>query len=133
MIRLLIVGDYMKNKVVIIISSMLVICLCGLIFIAINKNKDLLGNVKKVHNINFSVTKITKKEEKYYVRVKLVMKKKTDVNSFTIELKDKNNKSLAVLRSEIKDLKVNEEKEIKLETYSNLKGAYEAIYTVYKE
>lgn len=127
------VGEYMKKRIILIICGFLVLCIIGLVFVNLNKNKDRLKEVKTVHDIDFSVIKISKLDDKYLVKVKVVAKKKSDVNSINVELKDRNNKSLAVLRSELKELKKDKEEVIEIKTYSNLKGAYEAIYTVYKE
>lgn len=124
----------MKKKILmIIVSILIVIGIIFLILFSINNKNNKLSETKIVHNIKFSNLKIKKEKTKYVVSVKLTSNKKVDAEYFNLEFKNKKNKSLAVLSGYIGNIEKGEIKYIDMETEENLKGAYEAIYTVYAE
>lgn len=126
----------MKKKIGLIIAF--IVCLVFIIFISIyfiNKNKDnnKLGVKKTVHEITFSDVKIKKDNNEYIFYVTLTSKTDVLAESFDVDIKDKNGKSITILSGYIGNIASDETKIIEMRTTKRIDKAYEVSYTVYND
>ena len=120
----------MKKKLIILIGIVVIIVIGIIAFIKLIPEETKISETKTVHDIKFYNAKIDKKGKKYVFYVTLTSDKEVDANNFDANIKDKNGKSLTVLKGFIGNMKKGDIVNVEIETPVNLNKAYQVIYTV---
>ena len=120
----------MKKKIIIIIGIVLILIAGIFIFIKLIPEETKVAEIKTVHGIKFYNARIDKKDKKYIFYVTLSCSEDVIADNFDADIKDKNGKSLAVLKGFIGNMKKDDIINVEIESQNDLKKAYQITYTV---